>query len=146
MAAATHNYTWAQGEDLTIEMVYSTGPEGAETPQDLSAYSARMDIVGLDGVRRYTLNSDPITDVDPILVGDQADAVTEIVTLSVDGEIGIEVPRSLTLPGGALYADITANPPLLTFNYDVFLRDASNKQKKILKGTITVEKSYTLWP
>lgn len=144
--AATHNYTWAQGEDLTIEMIYSTGPEGAETPVDLTTYSARMDIVGTDGARRYTMNSDPITDVDPETAGDQSDNVIEIVNLTADGEITIEVPRTLTLPGGALYADITANPPQLVFNYDVFLRNGTNKQKKILKGTITVEKSYTLWP
>lgn len=141
---ASHNYTWEQGEDLTLLMVYKTGLPGAETPVDLTGYSLRMDIVTPDGQRRFTFNSDAVTDVDPVEPGDQADPVTEAV-LGTDGSISITIPRSLTLPGGEIYDDITANPPLLTFNYDVFLRAPDNKQRKILKGQVTVERSYTLW-
>lgn len=142
--AATFNYTWAQGEDLNIQMVYKEGPAGAEVPVDLTLWSLRMDIVTLTGTRRYTFNSADIADVDPDTVGAQPDSTKES-TLGTGGAISILVPRTLTLPGGALYTDISAPTPQLIFNYDVFLRDAAGKQRKILKGTITVEKSYTLW-
>ena len=142
--AATHNYTWAQGEDLEMAMVYRQGPEGAEEPVDLTGYSLRMDIVTLASERRYTFNSADIADVDPVTPGSIPDTTKE-ATLGSDGEISITVPRTLTLPSGELYADITGNPPQLTFNYDVFLRNPAGKQRKILKGSIVVEKSYTLW-
>lgn len=102
-----------------------------------------MDIVTPSGERRYTFNSEDIPDVDPgapVTPDTNKEAV-----LGADGSINITVPRSLTLPGGVLHADISASTPLLTFNYDVFLRNPAGLQKKILKGTITVEKSYTLW-
>lgn len=141
--AATFNYTWGQGEDLVLSMLYKEGPVGAEVPVDLTGYSLRMDIVTPNGDRRYTFNSEDIPDVDPG-AGTTPDTDKEAV-LGADGTINITVPRSLTLPGGVLHTDITAPTPLLTFNYDVFLRNPANQQKKILKGTITVEKSYTLW-
>lgn len=141
---AVYNYNWEQGEDLTLLMVYKQGLPGAETPVNLTGYSLRMDIVTPTGERRFTFNSDAIADVDPVVAGSQADPSIE-ATLGTDGTISITIPRTLTLPGGELYDDITANPPMLTFNYDVFLRDTNNKQKKLLKGQITVERSYTLW-
>lgn len=141
--AAVHNYTWAQGEDLVLSMLYKQGPVGAEVPVDLTGYKLRMDIVSA-GTRRFTFNSEAIPDVDPIAAGDQPDAATEAV-LGADGSINITIPRTLTLPGGELWDDINSPTPVLTFDYDVFLRDPSNKQKKILKGQITVEKSVTLW-
>lgn len=142
--AATYDYTWDQGEDLTILMLYKTGLPGSETPVNLTGYSLRMDIVTPDGAWRYTFNSATIADIDPTTAGNQPDSTIES-TLGSDGSISITIPRSLTLPGGAIYADISANPPLLNFRYDVFLRAPDAKQKKILKGQITVEKSYTLW-
>lgn len=141
---AVYNYSWGQGEDLVLSMLYKQGPVGSEAPVDLTGYQLRMDIVTPSGERRYTFNSDPVTDVDPTTPGDESDVVTEAV-LGADGTINITIPRTLTLPDGEIYADITGSPPVLTFNYDVFLRDDTGKQKKILKGQITVEKSYTLW-
>lgn len=141
---ATHNYTWEQGEDLQLLLVYKTGLPGQETPVVLTNYSVRMDIVTPTNQRRFTFNSAEIADVDPTTPGAEPDNQVES-TLGADGTITITVPRSLTLPGGALYTDITGNPPLTTFNYDIFLRNPDNKQKKILKGQITVERSYTLW-
>lgn len=139
---ATHNYTWQQGEDLTLSMLYKQGPVGSEIPVDLTGYSLRMDIVGADGLHRYTFNSDDIPD--PTV--DEVGELDNEAVLGADGSINITVPRTLTLPGGEIYTDITATTPNLTFQYDVFLRDTAGKQKKILKGTITVEKSVTLWP
>lgn len=133
--AANYSYTWAQGEDLVLSMLYKAGLPGAEVPVDLTEYSLRMDIVTPTGQKRYTFNSD-------VLVGD---TVTE-ATLGADGLISITIPRSLTLEGGAIFKDITANPPMLTFNYDVFLRHPNGTQRKILEGQINVERSYTLWP
>lgn len=142
--AATYDYTWDQGEDLTILMVYKTNIEGTETPVDLTGYTLRMDIVTPEGARRYTFNSDTINDVDPVTPGAEPDSTEEAI-LGTDGSISITITRALTLPGGAIYADIAATPPTLTFNYDIFLRAPDGKQKKILKGQINVEKSYTLW-
>lgn len=142
--AATYDYVWEQGEDLTLLMLYKTGLPGQETPVDLTGYTLRMDIVTPQGQRRYTFNSATITDTDPTTPGDTPDTTSES-TLGEDGVISVTIPRTLTLPGGEVYADITANPPVTTFNYDVFLRAPSGKQKKILKGQITIERSYTLW-
>lgn len=123
---------WQQGEDLTISFVYNEGPAGAEVPQDLTGYSLRMDVVGSSGVI-YTFNSD------------DADAATlDEAVLGADGSINITVPRQLTLPpDGEAYSEMQAGNSV--FNYDVFLRNPQNKQYPIVRGTITVVKSYTLW-
>lgn len=125
-----------------MQYALSLGSESEPEPVDLTGYSLRMDIVTPSGEWRYTFNSDEIADLDPTEPGSQPDAVTE-ATLGPDGSIEIVVSRALTLPGGELYEDITNNQ--LTFNYDIFLRNTGGKQKKVLKGTINVEKSYTLW-
>lgn len=134
----TYNYTWGQGEDLTINLIYKSGPPGAEAPVDLTGYALRMDVAS-DAGRKFTFNSDDIADeaVDVVGPGDNE------AVLGTDGSIAITVPRSLTLPGGAVYDDIVAENNV--FFYDIFLRDTSGKQKKILRGQITVEPSYTLW-
>lgn len=144
--AGIQNYTWAQGEDLTMSIIYKSGPIGEEVPVDLTGYSVRMDLALPDGTRIYTFNSDELTDVDPVAEGDQPDTTTEIETpLGPDGQININVPRSVTLPDGEAYSHINANPPVLIYNYDIFLRDTVGKQKKILMGQISIEKSVTLW-
>lgn len=134
--AAIQNYTWIQGEDLLMTLIYKVGetPETA-TPVDLTGYSLRMDVAsqGASPTRLYTLNSDEL--VDP------ADTTTE-ATLLADGTINIAIPRSVTLPGGELYEALSSG---LVFDYDLFLRDTSNKQKKVIGGTITVAKSITHW-
>lgn len=143
--AGVYNYTWQQGEDLTIALVYKSGPSGAEVPVDLTAYSLRMDI-GLSGTVTplYVFNSTAIADTDPNTTGAQADNTIE-ATLGADGTIMIAVPRSVTLPEGPLYTHIMADPPVLVYAYDIFLRDGTSKQKKILQGQIQVDKSVTLW-
>lgn len=142
---------WVQGQDLDLNLIYKEG-ETSEftTPIDLSnGYSVRMDIVGGKGNRLYTFNSDDIVDVDLLTDGDQADDTTEAVLGTGNAgqpNIAVSVSRSLTLPGGPLYASITGTPPVLTFYSDIFLRDTlSDKQWKIVTITITLEKSYTLW-
>jgi len=149
--AQTANFTWGQGEDLSIQLIYKEGPVGSETVVDLSSgYELRMDIViPTTGERVYTFNTAALADVDPILVGNQPDAVVEGALSSGSGgtpNINISVPRSLTLPGGSVYAEMTAVPPVMAFNYDIFLRNTvSNKQVKILTGVVTIEVSSTLW-
>ena len=97
----------------------------------------------------YTFNSEAIADYDPITTGDQPDSVIEGVLTSGAGDtpnISITVPRSLTLPDGSVYAKMTATPAVKVFNYDVFLRNTTtDKQFKVLEGTVTVRDSYTLW-
>lgn len=145
------NFTWAQGEDLPVALRYREGPEGSETVVDLSTgYAVRMDIVvPATKERVYTFNSATIADVDPILVGDQPDSVVEgVLSSGAAGSANIElaVPRELTLPGGAVYAEMTGDPAVTTFAYDIFLRNTvTDKQSKILSGMITIEASYTLW-
>lgn len=149
--AQVANFTWDQGDDLTIELIYREGPT-AETALvvDLSVnYALRMDVVNPSTKERlYTFNTAEIADVDPG-AGTVPDNTLEGTLSSGAGgtpNISITVPRSLTLPGGALHAQMTAVPPLMSFNYDIFLRDTGvDKQVKILEGVITVKESNTLW-
>jgi len=149
--AQTANFTWGQGEDLSVALIYKEGATGSEAVVDLSSgYSLRMDIVVPTTKERvYTFNTAAIPDVDPITSGAQADSVIEGVLSSGAGgtpNITVSVPRSLTLPGGAVYTKYTENPPVTAYNYDIFLRNTvSDKQVKILTGTITIEDSNTLW-
>lgn len=138
MPVPTYNYTWGQGEDLIISLIYKTGPVGLETPVDLTGYSLRMDVADSTG-RLFTFNSDDIDEPAADVVG----PADNEATLGADGSINIVVPRSLTLPGGAVYDNIVAENNV--FFYDIFLRDTFDKQRKILRGQITVEPSYTLW-
>ena len=150
--AQTTNFIWPQGEDLDIKLIYKEGPVGSEVVVDLSTgYSLRMDItVPTTKERIYTFNTETLADVDPITSGSQADTVVEGVLssgASSTPNITISVPRSLTLPmTGAIYVKYTAATPISVFDYDIFLRHvASDKQAKILSGTITIEDSKTLW-
>lgn len=143
MAAPTKNYTWGQGEDLTIDILYKEGPVESAVPVDLTDYSLRMDIVE-DGIRLFTFNSEDIVPSDPA-VDDTGVADNEAVLNhnGVEGAIHIVVPRHITLPDGELFPSLATNN---IFDYDIFLRnDVSNTQTKILRGQITVEPSYTLW-
>lgn len=142
--AATYNYEWNQGEDLLIALVYKSGPIGESEPVDLNLYSFRMDIVSPDGKVLTVVNDDTLPDADPYTAGDQEDASYE-VEMGVDGSIRIDLSRALTLPGGAFYKYINANPSIRSFSYDMFLRDFNGKQKKIMGGTITIERSVTHW-
>ena len=150
--AQTVNVTWVQGQDLDLNMIYKEGADSqSAVAKDLSSgYSVRMDVVGAaSGTRLYTFNSAAIADVDPLQGGAQPDSQIEATLSSGAGStpnIAITVFRTLTLPGGELYSQIAANPPVLTFFSDIFLRDTvRNKQWKVVTLVITVEKSYTLW-
>jgi len=142
--AETWDFTWQQGADLPIELLYKSGPTGAAVPVDLSLYKFRMDIVGPDGRVLSVVNDESITDTDPITAGNQGDTTYE-ATLTSGGNILINLPRAATLPGGVFYKYITANPAVRTFAYDMFLRDTAGLQEKIMAGTITVERSVTYW-
>lgn len=145
------NFTWAQGEDLVIELIYKEGPT-AETAVavDLSTnYALRMDIVVPTTKERvYTFNTAAIADVDPGAGTVPDDTLEGTLSSGAAGtpNITIRVPRSLTLPGGALHTLMTATPATTVFNYDIFLRNTSvDTQAKILKGQVTTEESYTIW-
>jgi hypothetical protein len=142
--AATYNYEWNQGEDFLIALVYKSGPVGSAEPVDLNLYSFRMDIVAPNGKVLSVVNDETIADTDPYVAGAQEDATYE-VTMNNLGEIRIDLSRALTLPGGAFYKYLNANPSVKTFSYDMFLRDNNGKQKKIMAGTITIERSVTHW-
>lgn len=141
---ATYDYTWNQGEDLTISLIYKSGPAGSEAAVDLTLYALRMDIAAPNGKILTVLNDESIADTDPYTAGSQADTNYE-VTLGAAGQISISLSRALTLPGGAFERYLNANPAQTTFSYDIFLRDAGSKQSKILYGTITLVKSVTKW-
>lgn len=137
MGVPIQNYVWQQGEDLVISLVYKEGQTDAEVPVDLTGYKLRMDICDSNGPL-FSFNSDDFTDGTLDNIG----AADNEAVLGVDGSINISVPRSLTLAGGAVFNAMSTTP---LFNYDIFLRDPQDKQHPILRGTITVEKSYTLW-
>lgn len=143
--AATYNYEWNQGEDLLIALVYKSGPVGEAVPVDLNLYSFRMDIVAPDGKVLTVANDDAIADADPYTPGNQPDSSPYEVTMDNAGNIRIDLSRALTLPGGTFYKYLNANPAVKTFSYDMFLRDNNGKQKKIMAGTITIERSVTHW-
>jgi len=142
--AASIDYEWEQGDDLTISLVYKTGPAGATAPVNLTAYKFRMDIVAPDGKMVSVLNDESIPDTDPFVAGATADTTYE-VTMDAVGNIVISLSRAMTLPGGVLFDYISANPSNNVFAYDMFLRDGANKQTKILEGSITINKSVTMW-
>lgn len=142
---ASNDYTWQQGEDLTISLIYKLGPVGAEVPVDLTSYSLRMDLGGPQGEILTVLNDKTITDADPYTAGNQPDPAPFEITLGAAGQISINLSRSLTLPGSKINSYINANPDSTVFPFDIFLRDPAGKNRKILKGNITVEKSVTLW-
>ena len=130
MTIPQHNFTWQQGEDAVISLTYK---DDSGNPIDLTGYSVRMEVAAPGSNSGYTFNTD---DSDP-------ETVDEIVEPGSDGVILITIPRSVTLPTptpGALVGHVGS-----VVEYDVFLRNVSGKQKKILRGTISIEASKTLW-
>lgn len=126
-------------------MVYKTGADTlTATPVDLTNYALRMDVRkdNIEGVRVATFNSE---DIPGDAAVDAVGAADNEVTLGADGKIAINMPRALTLPpSGEIYTQIVAGSTL--FYYDIILRNkTTNKQTKIMEGTITVAKSATLW-
>lgn len=151
MALTPQNFTWQQGEDLIIKLKYKEGntPETAAIVDLSTGYDLRMDVVASDDkTRLYTFNTSALADVDPG-AGTVPDNTLEGTLSSGAGDtpnIEILVPRSLTLPGGEIEARMSGANPITSFFYDVFLRNTtSGRQQKILTGTITVERSHTLW-
>lgn len=142
--AVTYDFNWAQGEDKILALTYKSGPVGESAPVDLGNHKLRMDIVAPNGKVLTVANDEEIADHDPYKAGDQPDNSYEVI-LTGTGGITINLSRALTLPGGPFHPYLSANPPVRTFAYDMFLRDASGYQKKIMQGTITVERSVTHW-
>lgn len=138
---AKQDYVIEQGEDLVIDITYQQqsptwqpgDPEiNKFLPVDLTGWNVRMDIVTEDGTAVDTFNnedSDPTTD--------------DEITLGADGKLSITIPRSLTLSPGRMFQAMETG--VNKFKYDMFLRNPDGKQKKLLQGNITVNRSITLW-
>lgn len=141
MAITEYNPTWQQGDDLTFGLIWEENDVVVDFTDPDRTDELRMDIVSDEGERLYTFNSDTIADADPVEDGAQPDTTTE-VTFGSEGQINIVVDRAVTLPGGSVYDQLAEGVTL--FNYDIFLR-TNGRQKKILKGQITVDQSWTLW-
>lgn len=138
---AVNNVEWEQGEDFVMHLVYKEN----DVPVDLTGYEVRMDIAPdkTPGVV-LTLNSADVTgsDSEGNPVDNEGPADNEI-TLDEEGNINIFITRYVTLPGGVIGNRLATGN---TFVYDLFVRDtAANRQKKLAKGSITVNKSVTLW-
>ena len=138
---AVNNVEWEQGEDFVMHLVYKEN----DTPVDLTNYEVRMDI-GVDKAPGIvlTLNSADLTGLDdqgnPV---DSEGPADNEITVDEEGNIDIFITRYLTLPGGVIGNRLATGN---TFVYDLFVRDtAANRQKKLAKGSITVNKSVTLW-
>lgn len=130
-----YNYTWAQGEDLKISLIYSqTDANGVNTPVDLSGYSLKMQI-GLPN------NPTPVYTVDSTV------SASGTVSMDSSGHINITIPRTVLLSGGDLYDDVSGLSGKTNFIYDIFIKSggSSPTYKKVLKGHITIDKSVTLW-
>lgn len=135
MTAATQNFEWSQGEDLDISVTYKID----DVPVDLTGYVARMDLAPLGtptaAASFFSFDSDG--------VDDPLDGAEDEITLSSEGLITVEIPRSFTLTDPVSTALESAES--VKYKYDLFLRDAGGKQRKILKGEITIDRSITLW-
>lgn len=130
MSVPTKDFVWQQGEDGEINMVYKR--DGLAV--DLTGYNVRMDVkANNNDTPLFTFNTTGADTGGEVTSGDEA-------TLNAQGEIHVVVPRAASLTGGQLFNYLDT-----ALNYDIFLRDDQNRQKKILKGTITIEKSTTLW-
>lgn len=127
------NFKWPQGEDLEIALIYKEGgSENSASAVNLSSgYAARMDIVLPAGrVQLWTATS-------------PNDAISLGTGLDKNANIVIWLPRSLTLDGGELYANLGTTT---NFNYDLFLRNTtSDHQIKVITGQLQIERSNTLW-
>lgn len=132
MALTIYPITWQQGEDGEIDMIYKEGDPAVAV--NLTGYSVRMDVS--DGTTvLFSFNSEDFTGPTDTVGPSDNEA-----TLGSDGSIHIVVPREVTISGALSTKVGTA------MNYDVFLRNkTANTQKKILRGTITLESSVTLW-
>jgi hypothetical protein len=134
MSIPTYDLVWQEGEDGQINLIYKLN----DTPVNLTGYKLRMDVRDASGgTLLFTFNSDDIVETPPVDVTGSSD--NEAV-LGSDGSINILVPRAASLPGGPLATSIGT-----ILNYDIFLRDTTNKQRKILRGTIQLEPSSTKW-
>lgn len=126
----TYDFVWQQGEDGEINIVYKIN----DLVVDLTGYNFRMDLkASTSGTVLYTVNT---TGAD---TGGETTSGSEVTMNSV-GEIHAVIPRTTALSSGPLFNHVNT-----ALNYDIFIRDASNKQRKVLTGTITIQKSVTLW-
>lgn len=133
------NYIWEQGEDLILNVKYLV----ETVPQDMTAYDVRMDIAKLENnipsASIFAFNSTDIPN-EPL---DAVGTSDNEITTDINGNINIVVSRALTLGAGVIAASL---PQTNTFIYDIFIRKIStNTQKKLLSGTITVNRSITQW-
>lgn len=134
---SVHNYTWRQGEDLTLNIVYQV--DGV--PVDMTDWDVRMDIApqnSRDAI--FSLNS---IDLEGSPLDETGVQDNEIIT-DAQGNITIIVSRELTLGTGPIATALTG--PSTTFSYDIFIRNkTTNLQRYLLEGTITVKGSITKW-
>ena len=141
---ATQDYTWEQGDDLIIEIIYKINDQPVDLVTE-PGYAVRMDIAPSAGVGSspapiFSFNSE---DFDGNGLDQEGVDDNEVVFPAETGAIHIVIPRSLTLPGGVVAEALSTTN---TFAYDLFLRDKGlNKQKKLLQGKITVNRSITKW-
>lgn len=137
---ATQNFEWEQGEDLILDITYQIDGSAVDLSSD---YSVRMDIAPVGGGPAiFIFNSEDIPETETPAVPDGDNEVT----LGSGGKIHIVVPRSLTLPNGAVGNLMSGTSKVTEYQYDIFLRKiSSNTQKKLLKGTIKVNGSVTKW-
>lgn len=147
MTYANQDYTWEQGEDLTLSIKYTIN----DVPID-STWKARMDIVPKTNPQTpvaslFSFNSD---DLDPTELDsggnplDQTGTQDNEIVIDDTGNVTITIPRSLTLPGGVIGNKLAEGNT--QYAYDLFVRDGSDKnQTKIMAGSITVNASITRW-
>jgi hypothetical protein len=130
------NFKWPQGEDLNIQLLYKEGntASSAMAMSLVGTHSLRMDIVSTtSGAVLYSF----VSASQPGSLGSGQ---------SGQPNINIFLPRALTLPGGAIYTQISQNSSIGSFSYDIFLRNIqSDKQHRVIRGSISIEKSSTLW-
>lgn len=130
------DFTWQQGEDVTLKFWYKTKVNGVLTPQNLIGYKLRMDITGQAGNLVYVVINYATDDSSLTTLG----AASNEVILGVDGLISIIIPHTASLTNGPL-----ANKIGELLGYDMMLRDTEGRQKKILQGTVVLEASQTKW-
>lgn len=121
------NFTWQQGEDMTISLRYKEGPSQTKAvPVDLAnGFTARMSL------------ANPNTPQTPLLTLTSESGDILLFTGINEPNIKVRLDKSHTLTGGVL--------PVGSYVYDLFIRNSVGDQIKVVEGTINVKRSITQW-
>lgn len=121
------NFTWPQGEDMTISLRYKEGPSQSKAVAvDLAGgFTARMSL------------ANPNVPQTPLLTLTSQGGDILLSSGVNEPNIKVRLDKNHTLSGGVL--------PPGSYVYDLFLRNELGDQVKVVEGTINIKRSITQW-